>query len=78
VDSLSYLDLHQLILLKALIRVLNKSKADEVTMGTLEEEYISLAREFNEEPRRHTQVYEYLRKLKVIGIINTRQSGKGM
>jgi cell division control protein 6 len=77
-DSILYLDLHQLILLKALIVALNKSKADEVTMGTLEEEYITIARELGEEPRKHTQVYEYLRKLKAIGIINTKQSGKGM
>ncbi|WP_338601438.1 ORC1-type DNA replication protein [Sulfolobus tengchongensis] len=78
VDSLSYLDLHQLILLEALIRVLKRNKADEITMGMLENEYISLARELNEEPRKHTQVYEYLRKLKAIGVVNTRQSGKGM
>ncbi|BDB97705.1 ORC1-type DNA replication protein [Saccharolobus caldissimus] len=77
-DSLLYLDLHQLILLKALIRLLNRSKAEEVTMGNLENEYIELSHELGEEPRKHTQVYEYLRKLKVIGIVNTRQSGKGM
>jgi len=77
-DSLSYLELHQLILLKALIRILNKNRVDEINIGNLENEYIELCKELGEEPRKHTQVYEYLRKLKVIGIINTRQSGKGM
>jgi len=48
-----------------------------VSMGKLEQEYAGICSEIGEEPRRHTQVYEYVRRMKLMGIINTKQSGKG-
>nr|MCG2909603.1 cell division control protein Cdc6 [Stygiolobus sp.] len=51
---------------------------DFFPMGKVEEEYRYISKTLGEEPRRHTQVFENIRKLKLMGLINTRQSGKGM
>ncbi len=73
------LTLHQLLLLLAIIRVL-KSKETEpyARMGEVEQEYRAVCEEFGERPRGHTQVYEYIRDLKVKGVIDAKPSGKGM
>ncbi len=77
-DNLMDADLHQLLLIKALIQLVKRGKSEEVQMGVLESEYQKLCSEFGEEPRKHTQVYEHIRRLRQYGVLNTRQSGKGM
>lgn len=77
-DDLNALDLHQLLLLKALINLTKRSPNDFFAMGRLEEEYRNVCSNYNQQPRRHTQVFEYLRKLRYMGLVNTRASGKGM
>ncbi len=77
-DNLVDADLHQLLILKALIQLVKRNKNDEVQMGALENEYQKLCANLGEEPRKHTQVYENIRRLRQYGVLNTRQSGKGM
>jgi cell division control protein 6 len=76
-DSITNLELHPLLLMKALLNLNNRFRIDTVSMGKLEQEYAGICSEIGEEPRRHTQVYEYVRRMKLMGIINTKQSGKG-
>ncbi len=73
------LSLHQLLLLLAIIRVLkNKETEPYARMGEVEQEYRAVCEEFGEKPRGHTQVYEYIRDLKLKGVIDAKPSGKGM
>ncbi len=76
-EAIYYLPLHELILLWAIIRLLKNNPQPYVRMGDVEKEYIMLCEMLNEEPRRHTQVYEYVMNLKRASIIDTRISGKG-
>ncbi|ARM75683.1 ORC1-type DNA replication protein [Acidianus manzaensis] len=77
-DELKYLELHSLLLVKAVINLVKKENRESFPIGKVEEEYTKVCDLFREEPRRHTQVYEYMRRLKLMGIFNTMQSGKGM
>ncbi|QKQ99561.1 ORC1-type DNA replication protein [Metallosphaera tengchongensis] len=78
VDEISYLELHPLIILKALINLHNRLKTDSIPIGRLEKEYSDICTELGEEPRRHTQIYEYVKRMRLMGILETRQSGRGM
>ncbi len=76
-DSILYLPLHELILLWAAIRVLRRTGKPYVKIGDVEKEYEMLCETLGEQPRRHTQVYEYVMNLKRASIIDARTSGKG-
>lgn len=76
-DSITNLELHPLLLLKAVINLNNRLRLESVPMGKLEQEYAEICNEIGEEPRKHTQVYEYIRRMKLMGIVNAKQSGKG-
>ncbi|MEL9939896.1 MAG: ORC1-type DNA replication protein [Ignisphaera sp.] len=77
-DNLQFLHLHELIVLKAIVRKLRSSSEAYVKMGDVEEEYRYLCQLYNIKPRKHTQVYEYVRSLKNMGIIYARTSSKGI
>ncbi|AEB94356.1 MAG: ORC1-type DNA replication protein [Metallosphaera sp.] len=77
-EEISYLELHPLLILKALINLYNRLKTSSIQIGRLEKEYRDLCQELGEEPRRHTQVYEYVKRMKLMGILETQQSGRGM
>jgi len=51
---------------------------DFVRIGVAEEEYKSLCELLDIEPRKHTQIYEYTKKLAEIGIIRRSTKNKGM
>ena len=76
-DVLPYLQLHELLLLKAAIRVLRRKQEPYARIGEVEEEYRAICASYGEEPRKHTQVYEYVNNLKKMGVIEARVSGKG-
>ncbi len=76
-DILPYLQLHELLILKAAISVLKRKNAPYARIGEVEEEYRSICHLYGEEPRKHTQVYEYVNNLKHMGVIEARISGKG-
>ena len=77
-DTIRDLDLHYLLLLKAISSLHKKYEEDFFSMGKVEEEYRNISSLLGEEPRRHTQLFEYIRRLKLMGLIITRHSGKGM
>lgn len=72
------LEIHQLLLIKSLVELTKGRSEGKVSMGQLEEKYREVAEEYGEQARRHTQVYENIRRLKLMGMIETEQSGKGM
>ncbi len=76
-DELYNLDLHELLLLKAIVRTLKEKNAPEVKIGDVEEEYRYICQLYGVEPRKHTQVYEYINNLKHMEIIQARVSEKG-
>jgi len=77
-DALQYLGLHELLALKALIRGLRRAGTPYITMGAMEKEYRDVCEMFGENPRRHTQFYEYVVNMRRMGVIEARPSGKGM
>jgi cell division control protein 6 len=65
------------ILLLAIARQLKETRGAYVTMGEVEEMYRSSCEEYNEEPRAHTQIWEWVQDLTSHGIIDTKRSGSG-
>ncbi|MEM1559955.1 MAG: ORC1-type DNA replication protein [Ignisphaera sp.] len=76
-DDLNFLQLHELILLKATIRTLRNRKTSFIKIGDVEEEYKYLCQFYGVKPRSHTQIYEYVNSLKHMGIIEAKVSSKG-
>ncbi|HIQ03314.1 MAG TPA: cell division control protein Cdc6, partial [Desulfurococcales archaeon] len=76
-DVLLSLSLHELLIYKAIIEVLEQTGARWARMGEVEEAYEMLCEVYGERPRAHTQVYEYIRNLKRLNLIDTKISGKG-
>ncbi|MEM3904805.1 MAG: ORC1-type DNA replication protein, partial [Sulfolobales archaeon] len=76
-DSLPYLSLHELLILKAIITALTESGEPYVSTGVIEEVYRKLCEDYDVEPRKHTKIYEYIINLKKLGIIMTSTYLKG-
>lgn len=77
-DELNFLQIHELLLVKALVRTLRAKAAPFVKIGDVEEEYRYICQLYNVKPRKHTQVYEYVNNLKHMGVVNAKLSGKGL
>ncbi|TFG35075.1 ORC1-type DNA replication protein [Candidatus Thorarchaeota archaeon] len=67
---------HRLLLLAA-ARQLKETRSAYVTMGEVEDMYQSVCEEYNDEPRAHTQIWEWIQDLTAHGIIDTKRSGSG-
>ncbi len=65
------------LLLLAAARQLKENRGAYITMGELEEMYQSVCEEYNEEPRAHTQVWEWVQDLSSHGLVDTKRSGVG-
>jgi len=79
VEYLEGLSLHKKLFLLAIVRALKAKKNQAyVPFGIVEETYNMICEQYGERPRKHTQLWEYLRELKRLGIVETRLSGKGM
>ena len=76
-DTLHYLPLHELLILKAIAMTLSVSGDDYVSTGEVERVYKRLCKELNESPRGHTKVYMYINDLRQRGIIMTKTTLKG-
>ncbi|MEM1627755.1 MAG: ORC1-type DNA replication protein [Desulfurococcaceae archaeon] len=76
-ESIRNSPLHELLVLLSIVKLLRRSGVKEVKMGEIEEEYRVLCDIYNEYPRRHTQIYEYIQSLARTGIIHAYPSGKG-
>ena len=59
------------------MRALRRIREPYVRMGEVEVEYRELCNALGETPRKHTQVYEYVKDLKNRGIIEAYVSRKG-
>ena len=77
-EALKVLNLHELLLLKTVINLQKEDSINMYPIGVVEERYGLLAKELGEEPRKHTQVYEYVVRMKLLGLFSTAQSGKGV
>jgi cell division control protein 6 len=67
---------HKLLLLAA-ARQLREVRSAYVTMGEVEEMYRSICEEYYEEPRAHTQIWEWVQDLHAHGILDAKKSGTG-
>ncbi|MFP3144561.1 MAG: AAA family ATPase [Caldisphaera sp.] len=76
-DIIRSLSLHELLILQSISDLLI-GKGGWLTSGEVEDEYFHLARNYGEEPRKHTQFYEYIKNLSNMGLVETRISGKGI
>ncbi|RLE83006.1 MAG: cell division control protein Cdc6 [Thermoprotei archaeon] len=78
VDDIRGLTLHELLLLLAIARIFRYSDIEFVKIGDVEKMYHLVCEEFNEKPRGHTQVWEYVKRLKNMRLINAHLSGAGI
>lgn len=69
---------HHRLLLLALARKLKKNEKAYATMGEIEELYHVICEEYGENPRGHTQIWNYIHDLESCGIINIKPSGPGI
>jgi cell division control protein 6 len=72
------LTLHQKLVLLATIRKLKHTKNAYISTNDAISSYKLLCEEYNEDPRKHTQIWTYLKELSKQDIISTKISGEGM
>ncbi|MEM1537302.1 MAG: ORC1-type DNA replication protein [Candidatus Nezhaarchaeales archaeon] len=63
---------HEKYVLLSLARLLRRSHKAYASMGEMEEEYRSVCEEFQEQPRKHTQVWNFVQNLRNLGIVITK------
>jgi cell division control protein 6 len=79
IEDLETLRKHERLLLLAIARLLARRPEEAyVGMGETERMYSVICEEFGKEPRRHTQVWKYVRALSSLGLITTKISGSGI
>jgi len=71
------LPIHNKLVLLAAARQLKEVRSAYVTMGEVEEMYRAVCEEYDEEPRAHTQVWEWVQNLNAHGVLDTKRSGAG-
>ncbi len=76
-DEISALDLHRKLFLLGIARRFQQTKAAHLSMGEAEEAYNIACEEFDEKPRRHTQLWKYIRELSSLGVIKAEPSNSG-
>ncbi|MEM0066169.1 MAG: ORC1-type DNA replication protein [Sulfolobales archaeon] len=76
-DSLNYLNIHQLLLLKSIALGLKETGSNYVSIGYVEDVYKRLCSSLGLEPRKHTQIYYYVSELASRGIVMTKKTLKG-
>lgn len=76
-DVLLDLEEHELLFLLALSRRLKISDKAFVLTGDVEEAYKVVCEEWDEEPRKHTQFWSYIKSAEDLGIVDTEPSSGG-
>ncbi|MFX1262031.1 MAG: ORC1-type DNA replication protein [Promethearchaeota archaeon] len=66
-----------MLLLLAAARQLRMNRGAYITMGELEEMYRPICEEYGEDPRAHTQIWEWVQDLNAHGLLDTKRSGAG-
>lgn len=80
-DELIGLSLHEKLLLLAIVNRLMRSSDTPpyISIGDAEDEYEMICEQYGQEPRKHTQLWDYVKDMASRGgILETRLSGKGM
>jgi len=72
------LSLHQKLILLAIIRKLKHTKNAYISTNDAISSYKLVCEEYEEEPRKHTQAWTYLKELSKQDVISTKISGEGM
>ncbi len=67
----------ELLVLLAITRALRANQRAHVTMSEMEAAYKIVCEEFEEKPRGHAQLFEYVQNLKLMDIIIAKPSGQG-
>jgi len=78
IDDIRGLTLHEILLLLAITRIFKYSDKEYVKIGDVEKMYHVVCEEYSEKPRGHTQVWEYVKRLSNMRLINARLSGVGV
>lgn len=76
-EVLDELQLHEKLALLAVARKLRISRCAYVTTGDAEKSYHVVCEECGEEPREHTQFWEYIRRMDGLGLVDLEPSGLG-
>jgi cell division control protein 6 len=76
-EVLQELQQHEKLVLLAAARKLRASKGAYALTGDVEKTYHLVCEEFGEEPRRHTQFWEYLQRISGLGLVDLQLSGPG-
>ena len=77
-EYIAALSSHEKYMLLALARVLGESQEAYATIGVVEREYKAVCEEYDDKPRKHTQIWKYARGLGAIGVITASKSGEGV
>jgi cell division control protein 6 len=77
-EYIAALSSHEKYMLLALARVLEESQEAYATIGVVEREYKAVCEEYDDQPRKHTQIWKYARGLGAIGVIAASKSGEGV
>jgi len=77
-EYIAALSPHEKYMLLALSRVLEESQEAYANIGTVEREYKAVCEEYDDKPRKHTQIWKYARGLGAIGVIAASKSGEGV
>lgn len=75
-EVLAELQLHERLLLLALARRLKITERAYALTGEVEEAYEVVCEEHGKEPRKHTQLWGYLKHMDGLGLVDTRPSGR--
>ena len=76
-DEIAALDLHKKLFLLGVARRFQQTGKVHLSMGEVEEAYAIVCEEFDEKPRGHTQLWNYVRELSSLGIIKASLSSSG-
>ncbi len=76
-DQISSLKLHEKLLLLGIARRFKQTKVAYISIGEAEEAYAIVCEEHNKNPRKHTQIWKYVKELSALDILKTEISGIG-
>ena len=71
------LPVHSQLLLLAAARQLKEKRSAYVTIGEVEDMYRSVCEEYDNEPRAHTQIWEWVQDLNAQSLVDTKRSSVG-
>lgn len=77
-DMLKALSFHHLLLLLGVTRALSKIDTSYSSFKEVEEIYILSCEEYNNIPRKHTQVWQYMQDLCNLGFLNLKVTSQGI